>query len=71
MEKLKKHTGYRHEIVDNKPLLIKRSYIGDLIGRVLKIFLNRYRRFFFGSGKWDRTTDLGLIIARLHLSLRF
>tara|TARA_X000000368_G_C22955178_1_gene678442 strand:- start:53 stop:679 length:627 start_codon:yes stop_codon:yes gene_type:complete len=35
---LKKHTGYRHEIVDNKPLLIKRSYIGFLTRSFKNIF---------------------------------
>ena len=33
---LKKNTGYRMEIVNNKPMLIKRSFIGYLTREIKK-----------------------------------
>ena len=42
---LKKNTNYRPEVVDNKPLLIRRSYLGSLTRRLKEILkVNSYKK---------------------------
>ena len=42
---LKKNTGYRVEVLDNKPVIIRRSYFGSLTRRVKEILkFNKYKK---------------------------
>ena len=41
---LRKNSGYRMEIIDNKPKLIKRSLIGSLTRRIKEFFNNNYKK---------------------------
>ena len=44
-EPLKKNTNYRPEVVNNKPLLIRRSYVGSLTRRFKELFnINSYKK---------------------------
>ncbi len=42
---LRKNSGYRMEIIDNKPKLIKRSLIGSLTRRIKEFFNNNYKKY--------------------------
>ena len=42
---LKKNTNYRPEIINNKPLLVRRSYLGSLTRRFKELFnINNYKK---------------------------
>ena len=41
---LRKNSAYRMEIVNNRPMMIKRSFIGNLTRRVKQFFYNQYKK---------------------------
>ena len=44
LKPLRKNSGYRMEVVGNKPKLIKRSFLGSLTRRIKEIFNNEYKK---------------------------
>lgn len=41
---LKKNSGYRMEIVNNKPIIVERSFLGSITRRVKEYFLNEFKK---------------------------
>lgn len=41
---LKKNSEYRMEIIDNKPNLVKRSYVGGLNRKIKEFFTNKFKK---------------------------
>ena len=41
---IKKNSGYRMEIIDNKPKLIKRSFLGSITRNIKEFFLKKFRK---------------------------
>ena len=47
LKPLKKNTGYRVEVLNNRPLIIKRSYFGSLTRKIKEILrFNTYKKIF-------------------------